>query len=80
MGQKLRLHNQTLARLGWYNISYLTDKSGPVVMATAASHNHFDESLDLIGSIQKHYPNSTIVYTDLGLSQFQIYKVTRIIY
>ncbi|ELU05791.1 hypothetical protein CAPTEDRAFT_193239 [Capitella teleta] len=42
-----------------------------MVFVTAASANHFTESLDSIGSIQKHFPGSLILYYDWGLWPLQ---------
>ncbi|ELU05789.1 hypothetical protein CAPTEDRAFT_193237 [Capitella teleta] len=42
-----------------------------MVFVTAASANHFTESLDSIGSIQKHFPGSLILYYDWGLRPAQ---------
>ncbi|CAH1785286.1 unnamed protein product [Owenia fusiformis] len=42
------------------------------VFVTAASSNHFDESLDLIGSIQEFMPERVIYYYDIGLKTGQV--------
>lgn len=47
------------------------DLSNALVMVTGSSSNHYDESLVLLNSIQQHYPNSTILYWDLGLTKVQ---------
>jgi hypothetical protein len=39
---------------------------------TAASRNHFEESKDLIASIEKIFPNKNIYYYDIGLDSGQI--------
>ena len=39
------------------------------VFVTGVSDNHFMESQDMIGGIQKYYPEMEIIYYDLGLSK-----------
>ena len=41
------------------------------VFVTANSETHFKESLDLIGSVQKFFPSSRILYFDWGLTENQ---------
>jgi hypothetical protein len=48
------------------------------VFVTAASngYGYFQASLDTIGRIQRHFPNKTIIYYDLGLKTSQIELVS----
>lgn len=45
------------------------------MFVTGASDNHFSESQDVIGGIQKYYPDRKIFYFDLGLSDINRNKV-----
>ncbi|CAH1774565.1 unnamed protein product, partial [Owenia fusiformis] len=45
------------------------------VFVTASSRNHFNESLDLIGSIQTYYPDRDIYYYDIGLEDENVAKI-----
>ena len=42
---------------------------------TAASANHFEESLDAISSIMHHWPEKRVIYYDIGLRDSQIEQV-----
>jgi len=42
-----------------------------LVIVTAASSNHYAESQDMIGSVQKFLPNTKLIVYDLGLTQKQ---------
>ena len=46
-----------------------------VVIVTAASSDHFNESKDLITSLQRFMPGRLIVYYDLGLDASQAKEV-----
>ena len=39
-----------------------------LVVFTAFSSNHFEEALDMIGSVQKYLPHTKIIIYDIGLS------------
>lgn len=45
------------------------------VYVTGASMNHFNESKDLVASIQEHSPDKEILYFDLGLEEDQRHQV-----
>ena len=45
------------------------------VFITAASSNHFKESVDAVASIQTLMPEKRIIYYDLGLEEKQITEV-----
>ena len=47
-----------------------------LVVVTAVSSNHFEESKDMIGSIQKYLPQSKILFYDLGLTEAQRLEVS----
>ena len=49
--------------------------AGQVVIVTAASSDHFLESMAMIASVQKYKPDSRIIYYDLGLKSKQAKKV-----
>jgi hypothetical protein len=46
------------------------------VFVTAASNDYFDTSLDMVSRIQRHFPNKTIIYYDLGLTTSHIFQVS----
>ena len=48
-----------------------------LVVVTAASNNHYAESQDMIGSVQKFLPNTKLIVYDLGLTQKQKEKLHR---
>ncbi len=48
------------------------------VFVTASSSNHFAEALVNIGSTQHYFPNSTIVFYDLGLNSREVSAVKRL--
>ena len=54
------------------------DKMADFVFVTAASSNHFAESVDAIASIQTLMPEKKIMYFDIGLKAEQIAKVRRL--
>ena len=41
------------------------------VFVTACSDHHFNESIDAVASVQKHFPDRHIIYYDIGLREFQ---------
>ena len=43
-----------------------------LTVITGISSNHYNESLDMIGSVHYHLPNTSIVVYDLGLKRHQI--------
>ena len=45
------------------------------VFVTAASQNHFDESVDAVASIQRHMPSRKTLYYDLGLDKASVRKI-----
>ena len=45
------------------------------VFVTSASSNHFNESMDMIASIQTHFPDKDVYFYDLGLTSYQIQEV-----
>ena len=47
------------------------------VFGTAASSNHFEESLDAIASVQTYFPTVPLYYYDLGLEPHQINQVLK---
>ena len=49
---------------------------GELVIVTAASSNHYKESLAAIASVQEYFPNNRIMYYDLGLTKDQIQQVS----
>ena len=49
------------------------------VFGTSASANHFEESLDAIGSVQRYFPEKKIIYVDLGLGSEQAERVSQIL-
>ncbi|KAI0216004.1 hypothetical protein LSAT2_031931 [Lamellibrachia satsuma] len=51
------------------------DKMADFVFVTAASSNHFAESVDAIASIQTLMPEKKILYFDIGLKADQIAQV-----
>ena len=53
------------------------DKMADFVFVTAASSNHFAESVDAIASIQTLMPEKKILYFDIGLKADQIAQVCR---
>ena len=68
----------SLKHLGWHQMNYIqltNDTVKDFVIVTAASSDHFSESLDLIGSIHHYYPQHKLIYFDLGLSDSQIKQV-----
>ena len=54
------------------------DKMADFVFVTAASSNHFAESVDAIAAIQALIPEKKIMYFDIGLKAEQIAKVCRL--
>jgi hypothetical protein len=46
------------------------------VFVTAANTKYFDTALDTIVRIQRHFPNKTIIYYDLGLTITQVEQVS----
>ena len=65
----LRLPSATFARL---NRSTARD----LVFVTAASANHYSESLGCVAALQKHIPNTTLIYYDIGLTDNQAQNVS----
>ena len=58
--------------------SYIEFKDMPIeklVFVTATSSNHYKESHAAVASVQKYFPNHTIMY-DIGLSQGQAQEVS----
>ena len=47
------------------------------VVVTSVSSNHFEESRDMVASIQKYLPQSKILYYDLGLTEAQRLEVSK---
>ena len=47
------------------------------VVVTSVSSNHFEESKDMVASIQKYLPQSKIMYYDLGLTEAQRLEVSK---
>ena len=48
-----------------------------LVVFTAFSSNHFEEALDMIGSVQMYLPHTKIIVYDIGLSTEERGKVTK---
>ena len=48
-----------------------------LVVVTSVSSNHFEESKDMIASIQKYLPQTKILFYDLGLTEAQRLKVSK---
>ncbi len=71
------LHRLALPNYNFVNLDNTTVKK--YVFVTAATRNHFEESLDCIGSIQKHFPGHWIVFYDLGLLESQAQKVSKMV-
>ena len=42
---------------------------------TGSSSNHFSESRDSVGSVQKYFPSFKVIYYDLGLTEDQVAEV-----
>ena len=55
-----------------------SDKMADFVFVTAASSNHFAETVDAISSIQTIMPEKKIMYFDIGLKAKQIAEVRRL--
>ena len=49
-----------------------------LTVITGISSNHYNESLDMIGSVHYHLPNTSIVVYDLGLKRHQIKMLQRL--
>ena len=43
-----------------------------VVFVTGASSDHYTESIDLVGSVQKYFPGQKIIFFDLGLEAKEV--------
>ena len=78
-GEPIQVEKQYIHHIAPSNYNFVKLNNITVnkyVFLTACSSNHFLESLDCIGSIQKHFPGYSIVYYDLGLSESQAQKVS----
>ena len=53
--------------LPWDTIASVGEMYKHMVIATSFSSNHFEEAKDMIASVQKCFPNKTIIVYDLGL-------------
>ena len=78
MGKPFNVSLETVRALRVIPESFTTLTAGNadnVVIATAASSDHFNESKDLITSLQTFMPGRLIVYYDLGLDPTQAKEV-----
>ena len=78
-GAPLWVPEESLEYLGWHNIKFIniTNQTfDDFIMVTGATWDHFEESLDLIGSVHAHFPNHKMIYYDLGLGYFQRLQVS----
>ena len=48
-----------------------------LVVVTSVSSNHFEESKDMIASVQKYLPHSKIIFYDLGLTKKERLEVSK---
>ena len=73
-GSQFAIPGDTLGRLGlpaevFANLA--DDFLEEFVFVTAASANHYKESIDAIATVQKYFPGRKIYYYDLGLKSAQ---------
>ena len=57
--------------------SAIYDMYKRLVVVTSVSSNHFEESKDMIASIQKYLPQTKILFYDLGLTEAQRLEVSK---
>ena len=71
--------NLSLEQLQQRNISpsVIFNMYKRLIVVTSVSSNHFEESKDMVASIQKYLPQSKILYYDLGLTQAQRREVSK---
>lgn len=77
-GEPFNISDQAARSLTPDSRSFITltpDKMADFVFVTAASENHFLESVDAIASVQSAMPTKRILYFDLGLTEKQIAEV-----
>ena len=73
-GSEFNIPGETMQRLGLPTqvFANLTgDFLEEFVFVTAASANHYKESIDAIATVQKYFPGRKIYYYDLGLKSAQ---------
>ncbi|KAI0236557.1 hypothetical protein LSAT2_012899 [Lamellibrachia satsuma] len=78
MSQPFDVSAQVAGSLTPPSASFMTltsDKMADFVFVTAASENHFLESMDAIASVQSVMPTKQIMYFDLGLTDNQVAEV-----